>query len=74
MRRTAYPKRLHMNISKRFVLMQLEAGANPADMFNGWTGTRKEAIEAVKNMPGQFLPLSDCDNFDPNEGCLGHPE
>ena len=38
-----------------------------------WRGTDQEALNAVRAQPGTMIKMDECDNFDPNRGCLGHP-
>lgn len=50
--------------------------------FNGFTSngrdlSRKEAESLLLDKLSEgikYLPVGDCDNWDPQEGCLGHKE
>lgn len=39
-----------------------------------WEGTRKEALEAIRNDSREYFVLASCDNMDESGRCKGHEE
>lgn len=75
---TTKGKRIHMRIDIRGAIMNWEDSEwqNCVKDENGKTLTPQEVKrgfleELAKG--NDYLPLGDCDNFDPKQGCLGHP-
>lgn len=67
------PFRMHLSVTPRYLL------AKDSESFcrslNLKPGDEENARETLKEMTakGYVLPVGECDNFDSEKGCLGHP-
>ena len=73
-------RRIHLCLSVRGALLQ------PDHVLKGWVGglehdgkpctcvreVRENLMEALAE-GYEYIPVKECDNFDPKKGCLGHP-
>jgi hypothetical protein len=59
----------HMGATKEFVLQCIDR-FGPAEVLRGWTGTKAEALEAVRQDPREVFCDCDCAKAE-NGACLG---
>ena len=73
-------RKIHLSLDVRGALMQSDRDLTPLAKSTTVEGRR---LRTGKEMRAflldclaegyEYLPMTECDNFDPKKGCLGHP-